>query len=71
MGNGRMDSMAVIIAPAPKPKTLHMAKHINQQGEVSPLCAPKPRALDLKKAGWTNRKEAVTCPKCLALLKQS
>ncbi len=47
---------------------MHKAKHIGPQGQVSPLCAPKPRALDLKRAGWTIRPEAVTCKKCLAIM---
>jgi hypothetical protein len=35
---------------------------------VSALCFKRPRAIDLRVATWTNRDEAVTCPKCLAIL---
>jgi hypothetical protein len=36
---------------APKPKVVHMAKMVSSKGEVSPLCANRPRALDLKPVG--------------------
>jgi hypothetical protein len=36
-----------------KPKPVRMAKLINTEGGVSPLCAKKPRALDLTRAPWT------------------
>jgi hypothetical protein len=54
---------------APKTKVVHMAKMVSSKGEVSPLCAPRPRALDLKKASavWY-QPEAVTCRKCRALM---
>lgn len=51
-----------------KPKIVHMASKIAPDGRVSPLCAVKPRAINLKRATWTNRAEAVTCPKCARLL---
>jgi hypothetical protein len=47
-------------------KIYHKAKMINDKGGVSPVCAEKPRAIDLTRATWTNRWEAVTCKKCLA-----
>ena len=48
----------------------HLAKLITAKGHVSPLCAhPKPRRLDMKKETWTIRHEAVTCKKCLAIIK--
>jgi len=37
---------------------------------VSALCFPKPRAIDLKRAAWTIRASAVTCEKCLKILKE-
>ena len=49
-------------------KTYHMADKVNPQGGVSALCFGKPRAIDLTRALWTNRQEAVTCKKCLAIL---
>ncbi len=51
-------------------KTYHMADKANQVGGVSALCFKTPRAIDLSRALWTNRPEAVTCPKCRAMLKQ-
>ena len=50
-------------------KTYHMAKMVTLDGAVSPLCAKVPRAIDLSKASWTLRADAVTCPRCRAALK--
>lgn len=49
-------------------KPVHFAHLISPTGSVSPLCAATPRRLDLKRATWTNRREAVTCQRCLAKL---
>jgi hypothetical protein len=49
-------------------KPVHLAKMISNNGDVSPLCAKKPRKINLKTETWTNRAEAVTCKKCLLLL---
>lgn len=46
----------------------HFAAKIRDDGAVSPLCAKTPRAIDLTQALWTIRREAVTCPKCLAVM---
>lgn len=54
--------------PYPNPKTYHRGDKINQHGGVSALCFAKPRAIDLRRALWTNRDEAVTCPKCRLIL---
>ena len=48
------------------PRPYHLAKMISEAGDISPLCATEPRKLDLKVELWTNRREAVTCAKCLA-----
>lgn len=53
---------------ATKPKPYHMAAKMDGEGNVSPLCAVKPRALDLSKELWTVRPEAVTCKRCRAIL---
>lgn len=45
-------------------KIYHMAALIDRNGNVSPLCAAKPKPINLKKATWMNRREAVTCPRC-------
>jgi len=49
-------------------KKVHMAKHIREDGMVSPLCAVKPRAINLSVATWTLRETAVSCKKCKELL---
>ena len=46
-------------------KLVHLAKLISSNGDVSPMCAVKPRRLNLNKESWTNRIEALTCKKCL------
>jgi hypothetical protein len=49
-------------------KPIHRAKLISEQGEVSPLCATRPRKLNFKVETWTLLDKFVTCPKCLAKL---
>lgn len=46
----------------------HRAKLVTKDGNVSPLCAETPKALDLRKEKWTIRDDAVTCVKCLQKL---
>lgn len=46
-------------------KPVHMARLFNQRGGVSPVCAARPRAIDLKRATWTLGWHRVTCKKCL------
>lgn len=53
----------------PYEKKYHKAKHLGPNGKVSALCFEKPKAIDLKKALWTLRDEAVTCEKCLKVMK--
>lgn len=48
-----------------KPRIYHKAKLMSQDGDVSPVCADVPKAINLKTATWTLRWEAVTCKKCL------
>ena len=49
-------------------KRYHKAHLIGAAGQVSALCFKHPRAIDLQRASWTIRDDAVTCPKCLRLL---
>ncbi len=49
-------------------KKYHMAKLFSQDGDVSPLCADKPRKLNLKRELWTITPTAVTCRKCKSRL---
>jgi len=48
-------------------KKYHMASLVGEDGQVSALCFKRPHPIDLKKALWTIRKEAVTCKACLAM----
>ena len=48
----------------PKSKPVHMASKINANGDVSALCFYTPKPINLAKATWTNREEAVTCKRC-------
>jgi hypothetical protein len=52
----------------PNPKIYHFAAKINERGDVSALCFAKPRPINLRVASWTNRRTAVTCPKCRRIL---
>lgn len=50
-------------------KIYHRADKINKNGAVSALCFLKPKRINLSKELWTLRDEAVTCEKCLAIIK--
>ena len=52
-------------------KIYHKAHLIAPDGSVSPLCAEKPRKINLKKELWTLEDSAVTCKKCLKELAQT
>ena len=54
--------------PLPPTRMRHRGDKINPQGRVSALCFPKPRAIDMKRATWVMSDDAVTCPKCRALI---
>ena len=54
--------------PLPPTRMYHRGAKLNQRGAVSALCSAKPRAIDMKRATWTLADEAVTCPKCKALI---
>lgn len=51
-------------------KTYHKAHLWTEAGQVSALCFRRPRAIDLSRELWTTDDSAVTCPKCLKLMKQ-
>lgn len=48
----------------PYQKPYHLAHLMTERGDVSALCFDRPRPIDLTRASWTIRPEAVTCPKC-------
>ena len=52
------------VGPALPSKIYHYAAKINAEGGVSALCFVTPRAIDLSRASWTIRENAVTCRKC-------
>lgn len=52
-------------------KPYHMFHLVSSKGDVSPLCAERPRKINLKRELWTFDKGAVTCKKCLAKLASS
>lgn len=62
-----MDIGSMTFKPRP-PKKQHWAAKINGNGDVSALCFAKPRPINLRVASWTNRADAVTCPKCQKML---
>lgn len=46
----------------------HRAHLTSSKGDVSPLCADRPRKINVKGGSgetWTLRDEAVTCPQCI------
>ena len=45
-------------------KIVHLAKHVSRNGDISPLCATKPRRLDLYTETWSLDPNTVTCEKC-------
>lgn len=49
-------------------KTAHMAAKCTDKGQVSALCYSRPRAINLRLTTWTIRRDAVTCPRCKAIL---
>ncbi len=52
----------------PKFRLYHLADKTRPDGAVSAACFASPRAIDMKRATWTLRSEAVTCPKCRAII---
>jgi len=55
----------------PYEKIFHRADKCNDKGQVSALCFAHPRPINLKKALWTLQDEAVTCAKCLKIIKEN
>ena len=53
----------------PPTRMRHRGDKIDQKGRVSALCFPVPRAIDMRRATWVMRDEAVTCPTCVAMLR--
>ena len=52
-------------------KICHKAKKVYLDWGVSPLCAVKPRKINLKVATWTLTDRFVTCKKCLRKLTEN
>ena len=51
-----------------RPRLVHRATLMRADGAASAMCFARPKPIDLSKATWTNRDEAVTCPKCRVLM---
>jgi len=45
-------------------KLIHHADKVSPGGQVSARCFDPPHAINLRRATWTFREEAVTCIKC-------
>jgi hypothetical protein len=53
------------LGPPPRKKIVHRGKLVRADGAVVALCVyPALRVIDLRRATWTNRDEAGTCPRC-------
>ena len=57
--------VVAVTRTGPRVRIRHMADKIREDGAVSAVCFLTPRAIDMRRATWTNRAEAVTCPKCI------
>ena len=51
-------------------KILHRAAKIRNDGAVSAKCFASPHPIDLTRALWTIRDEAVTCPRCRRVMRE-
>ena len=60
----------VFLSGKVREKLYHKANLVAKNGDVSPLCAKTPRAINLKISSWTLCDEYVTCPKCIKKLKE-
>jgi hypothetical protein len=49
-------------------RIVHKAAKVSDRG-VSALCSEKPRAINMKTSTWALRDEAVTCKRCLVILR--
>lgn len=54
--------------PPPRQRVYHFGAKVRCDGAMSALCYRRPRPINLRLALWTIREEAVTCPKCKAIL---
>lgn len=53
-----------------RPRLYHFGDKIREDGSVSALCFKVPKPVDLRRASWTIRAEAVTCPQCRKMLRK-
>lgn len=51
--------------PYPYRKPYHLFHLVSSHGDVSPLCAERPRKINLERELWTFDEGAVTCQECL------
>ena len=51
-------------------KVYHFARQWRADGAVSALCYKRPRPINLRIALWTITVKAVTCPRCLKMIRE-
>lgn len=56
--------------PLPATRIRHRGDKIDARGRVSALCFESPRAIDMRRATWVLTDAGVTCPKCLAKIRE-
>ncbi len=54
----------------PNVRIYHLANKMRADGAVSAICFKTPRAIDLTRATWTTDRKAVTCPKCMGIVRR-
>ncbi len=59
------DPEIIAVSRAARPQVVHRATMLDNRGNASAACFARPRPIDLRRASWTIRDEAVTCPKCI------
>lgn len=52
-------------------RLVHMAAGLSRNGDVSARCYRRPRPINLKRATWTLRLSAVTCPRCKKIIRKA
>ena len=61
-----VDTECPLIPPTRK---RHMADKVNERGGVSALCFSRPHVINMKRETWVTDEKAVTCAKCLDMIR--
>ncbi len=51
-------------------RIIHMAAKVNANGDMSALCSPTPRPINMRRASWSLQSRFVTCRKCARILRE-